>query len=113
MNHQVARLLAGKEDNLQQWFHRARAVLETRMEHEIKVCLALAAKAIRDFPTNRYTRMLHAASLRTSRPPDNEVVRPIKNADYSELIMGASGTEFHSHTQLIDALIESCTADFI
>ncbi|MFB3045611.1 MAG: polyprenyl synthetase family protein [Acidiferrobacterales bacterium] len=61
MTLQVARLLAGREHNLQQWFHQAQSILKTRMEYEIKVRLDLATKAIRGFPTNRYTRILHAA----------------------------------------------------
>ena len=61
MNLQVARLLGGREDDLQQWLKRARSLLETRMEEKIRICLDLAAQAIRDFPKNRYTRMLHVA----------------------------------------------------
>ncbi|MFB3108221.1 MAG: polyprenyl synthetase family protein, partial [Candidatus Binatia bacterium] len=61
MNLQVARLLGGREDDLQHWLKRARSLLETRMEEKIRICLDLAAQAIRDFPKNRYTRMLHVA----------------------------------------------------
>jgi len=39
-------------------------------------------------------------------------IEPVKNADYSDVIMSVSGV-FNPKTQLNDALIESCTADFI
>ena len=73
MNLQVARFLGGREDDLQQWLKRARSLLETRMEEKIRICLDLAAQAIRDFPKNRYTRMLHVAP--------SEIIRMMQKTD--------------------------------
>jgi geranylgeranyl pyrophosphate synthase len=73
MNLQVARLLGGREDDLQQWLKRARSLLETRMEEKIGICLDLAAQAIRGFPKNRFTRMLHVAP--------SEIIRMMQKTD--------------------------------
>ena len=56
---QLHRSLKGEKDL--DWIENAIPVLRSRMQDEIIHRLELSEKALRNFPDNLYTRMLHAA----------------------------------------------------